>query len=121
MTYTYEARGRLLAGISEINTQYAGMEIKYTVDLVPIGPDRLILKPYNIKVAEVNEEQDGGWRDVPELKGETPVAIPLKLQEYLESSVEVKFEKGVVASIKVQGDLPNWVVNMKKVRNLIEF
>lgn len=114
-TYTYAVKGRLMAGIAEINRQYAGMEMEYNMDIVVIGPNRLNLKPSNFRVIEVNDElEDGGWRDASHLNSQTPFDLPSELRAYLESPIEVEMSKGIVKSIKVQGDLPTWAVNLKR-------
>lgn len=113
--YTYQVRGRLMTGISEINTQYAGLELDYKVVLTVVGPNTVVLKPQGFKAVEVNAELDGGWRD-GELNNESPVDIKGELREYLESPIELTLRQGVIDSIKVESHLPTWAVNIKKAQ-----
>jgi hypothetical protein len=85
------------------------------MELTVIGPDTIHLKPQNFKAVEVNNDIDGGWRDGI-LQNENPVQINGQLQEYLESPIEMRMKQGVVDSIKVDGRLPTWAVNMKKAQ-----
>jgi hypothetical protein len=113
--YTYQVRARLMTGISEINTQYAGMEVEYKIVLTAVGPNTIVLKPQGFKAIEVNAELEGGWRD-GEMKEESPVDIKGELREYLESPIEATLRQGVVDSIKVEASLPTWAVNIKKAQ-----
>lgn len=113
-TYTYDVRGRVLTGLSQ-HTQYSGLQVEYQMELTVVGPDTIHLKPQNFRAVEVNSELDGGWRDGI-LQNENPVAIKGQLQKYLESPIEMRMKQGVVDSIKVDGRLPTWAVNMKKAQ-----
>jgi len=66
-----------------------------------------------MKFFEVNDVIKGGWRD-GEFRNPTPVELTEEIRQWLESPMDVVFNKGVVESIRVQADLPNWVINMKK-------
>jgi hypothetical protein len=113
--YTYQVRGRLMTGISEINTQYAGLEVEYKMVLTAVGPNTIVLKPQGFKAVEVNAEIEGGWRE-GELKDQSPIDIKGELREYLESPIEATVRQGVVDSIKVEAHLPTWAVNIKKAQ-----
>jgi len=56
--YTYEVRGRLMTGISKINTQYAGLEIEYQVELTAIGPQTVVLNVSFLKFKEKSASRD---------------------------------------------------------------
>jgi hypothetical protein len=113
--YIYRVDGRLMSGISKINTQYAGLQLKYKVIVTVTGPNRLNLNPVDLKAVELNEEIEGGWREGM-LRGESQAEIPHELRQYLESPIEVTLRKGIVESIQVQGDLPTWAINMKRAQ-----
>jgi len=115
-SYKYKAQGRIMTGISEINRQYAGLEVKYEIVATAIGPNTVLLDPQNFQAVEVNSElANGGWRD-GELQNETPVEIQSELRDYLESPIELTMKQGIVDSIKVEGHLPTWAVNIKKAQ-----
>lgn len=114
-SYKYAVRGRLMNGVAELNTQYAGLEVDYKVILTVTGSNTVNWKATDFKVYEVNDVIKKGWRD-GELVNETPVEIKPEFREYLESPMEITFEQGVVKSIKVDGRLPNWALNMKKAQ-----
>jgi hypothetical protein len=113
-TYTYDVRGRVLTGLSQ-HTQYSGLQVEYQMKLTVVGPDTIHLKPINFKAVEVNSEIEGGWRDGI-LQNENPAQIKGQLKQYLESPIEMRMKQGVVDSIKVDGRLPTWAVNMKKAQ-----
>jgi hypothetical protein len=113
-TYTYDVRGRVFTGLAK-HTQYSGMQIEYQMLLTVVGPNTINLKPTNFKAIEVNSQIDGGWRD-GYLQNESPAQIQGQLQEYLESPIEVTMKQGIVESIKVDGRLPTWAVNVKKAQ-----
>jgi hypothetical protein len=113
--YTYQVRGRLMTGITEINTQYAGLEVEYQIVLTAVGPQTVLLKPQGFKAVEVNAELKGGWRD-GQLKEQSPLEIKGELRAFLESPIEMTMRQGVVESIKVEANLPTWAVNMKKAQ-----
>jgi hypothetical protein len=111
--YRYKVRGRVMAGISEINTQYAGLQLEYT-QVVTVGSNGVInVKTEELRAIEVNEELDGGWRDGQITKGQE-ASIPSELKHYLTCPMDMIVKRGVVQSIKVPSDLPTWAVNIKK-------
>jgi hypothetical protein len=112
--YKYQVRGRVMAGIAEINTQYAGLELHYVQLITVTAPNVLNVKTEELKAIETNEElQEGGWRDGQIRKGQE-AQIPEELRHYLTAPMDMILEKGVVGSIKVPSDLPTWAVNIKK-------
>jgi hypothetical protein len=114
--YRYKVRGRAMAGISEINTQYAGLQLEYTALVTATGNGVLNVKTEDLKVIETNEElENGGWRDGQIRKGQE-AQIPHELKEYLTSPMDLTLKKGVVESIRVESNLPTWAVNMKKAQ-----
>jgi len=114
-SYTYAVRGRAMSGITEINTQYAGLEMSYDVILTILGENKIHLKPTHIKLVEVNDKIHGGWRD-GDLRNEHSVELTEEFRKYLESPIEFTMEKGIVTSLKVESSLPIWAVNMKKAQ-----
>jgi hypothetical protein len=112
-TYHYAVRGRLMNGLTEISTQYSGLEMDYKLRLSVTQHNIVNFKPQEMKFFEVNDVLNGGWRD-GELRNERPVELSQEIRQYLESPMDVTFNKGVVESITVQGNLPTWAVNMKK-------
>jgi hypothetical protein len=114
-SYHYAVRGRLMNGVSEINTQYAGIEADYKVILTVTGPNTVNWKATDFKLFEVNDVIKKGWRD-GELVNERPVELKPEFRQYLESPMDITFRQGVVESIKVDGRLPTWAVNMKKAQ-----
>jgi hypothetical protein len=112
-TYHYAVRGRLMNGLTEISTQYSGLEMDYRLRLTVIGENTVNFKPEEMKFYEVNDVLKGGWRD-GELRNERPVELTQEIRQYLESPMDVTFNKGIVESITLQGNLPTWAVNMKK-------
>lgn len=114
-SYTYAVRGRVMSGITEINTQYAGLEMNYNVVLTITGENTINLKPMHLKLVEVNDKIHGGWRD-GEFREERPVELTEEFRGYLESPIEFTLEKGIVTSLKVESNLPLWAINMKKAQ-----
>lgn len=114
-SYTYAVRGRVMSGITEINTQYAGLEMNYNVILNVVGHNTIVLKPTHIKLVEVNDKIHGGWRD-GEFRGEHTVELTEEFRAYLESPIEFTLEQGIVTSLKVENNLPMWAINMKKAQ-----
>jgi len=114
-TYTYAVRGRLMTGISEINTQYSGMEMDYKMILTVLDKNTILLKPTEFRILEVHDKLFGGWRDA-ELKGERVVDMKPEFLRFLESPIELTLNRGVVETIKVEKELPVWAVNIKKAQ-----
>jgi len=114
-TYTYAVRGRLMTGISEINTQYSGMEMDYKMILTVLDRNTILLKPTEFRIVEVHDKLFGGWRDA-ELKGERPVDMKPEFLRFLESPIELTLNRGVIDTIKVEKELPVWAVNIKKAQ-----
>jgi len=112
-TYKYMVRGRLMNGVTEIKTQYAGMEMDYTLLVTVTRENTVMLKPYDYKIYEVNQVLPGGWRD-SELVNERLIELTPEVRAFFESPIEVLFKNGVVESIKVEKNLPLWVENMKR-------
>ena len=102
-------------GVAEINTQYAGLEVDYKVVLTVTGDNTVNWKATDFKLFEVNDVLKGGWRD-GELVNERPVELKAEFREYLESPMDLVFNQGVIESIKVDGRLPTWAINMKKAQ-----
>lgn len=111
--YRYKVRGRVMAGISEIAQQYAGLQLEYDQVITPVGGSVINIKTENLKAIEVNEDIELGWSRGILKKGQE-ASIPQELKQYLTSPMEVQLQRGVVTSIKVQGNLPTWAVNIKK-------
>jgi len=114
-TYTYAVRGRLMTGISEINTQYSGMEMDYKMMLTVLDRNTILLKPTEFRILEVHDKLVGGWRDA-DLKGERPIDMKPEFLRCLESPIELTLNRGVVETIKVEKELPVWAINIKKAQ-----
>jgi len=111
--YVYGVTSRLMTGISEINTQYAGLELHYRIALQVVNPTTIVIKPEHISAYEVNAEQPDGWRETV-LENKTPVEMQPEMMAYLESPMELTMKDGYVEAIKVEENLPTWAVNLKK-------
>jgi len=114
-TYTYVVRGRLMTGISEINTQYSGLEMDYKIMMTVVDGNTLVLKPSEFKVLEVHDKLNGGWRDA-RLENQRPVELTDDFRTYLESPVVLRMNRGLIQSIKVEHSLPVWAINIKKAQ-----
>jgi hypothetical protein len=112
--YRYKVRGRVMAGISEIDTQYSGLQLEYVQLMTVTGQGVINVKTEQLKVIETNDElTNGGWRDGQIRKGQE-ASIPQELKHYLTCPMDLIIKKGVVEAIKVPSDLPTWAVNIKK-------
>lgn len=89
--------------------------MNYNVIITVVRDNTINLKPMHIKLVEVNDKINGGWKD-GELREEHPVELTEEFRQYLESPVEFTLERGVVTSLKVENNLPLWAVNMKKAQ-----
>jgi len=104
-TYTYVVRGRMMTGLSEINTQYSGLDMDYKILLTRVDQNTVVLKPTEFKIVEVHDRIHGGWRDA-ELHEQNPVDLKPEFRTYLESPIVLVLNRGIVESIKVERSLP---------------
>jgi len=114
-SYTYTVNSRALAGITEINNEYAGLQFSYDLICTPMGGNFVNVQFKNLQVLEVNEQLEQGWTQTPIEQGRV-AEIPSELQTYLTSPMNMKVVKGVVESIQVEGNLPTWAINIKKAQ-----
>ncbi|CAG7733965.1 unnamed protein product, partial [Allacma fusca] len=64
-SYTYSVHSRALAGITEINNKYAGLQFSYDLIATPMGGNFVNVQFKNLQVLEVNEQLEQGWRQTP--------------------------------------------------------
>jgi hypothetical protein len=114
-TYTYVVRGRMMTGMSEIDTQYSGIEMDYKILLTVVDKNTLVLKPTEFTIVEVHDKLHGGWRD-SKLKDKHPIELKGEFLHCLESPIVLMIKDGVIDTIKVEKELPVWAVNIKKAQ-----
>ena len=113
--YVYDYSGRLLSGIPEIDSTYAGLVLKGAVIIQVTSQNNFKLQMRNFSFGTFNKKllgpEDGNWRQV---LLEANTTIDYQYKKMLESPVEVQFHKGRVSTIKFSNQELQWSVNMKK-------
>merc|ERR1711887_38722 len=113
--YVYTYSGKILTGIPQVDSTFAGMSITGQVIVQAITANTLKLAIRDVGFSTFNERLGGmeprNWRTVA-----TPTTNPLTdlLKKHMESPVEFVVEKGIISTIKISAEEPQWSVNFKK-------
>merc|ERR1711970_1461382 len=113
--YVYTYSGKILTGIPQVDSTFAGMSITGQVIVQAITGNTLKLAIRDVGFSTFNERLGGveplNWRTVA-----TPTTNPLTdlLKKHMESPVEFVVEKGIISTIKISSEEPQWSVNFKK-------
>jgi len=113
--YVYQYHGKILTGIPELDSQFAGLALQGQILIQSSSQDTYKMMMKNIKFGTFNEKltsaEPKSWRNV-EVEATTPLTT--EFQTYMESPVEFKILNGEISSVMVSSDEPNWCINMKK-------
>merc|ERR1711936_927787 len=115
--YVYSYNGRILTGIPQIDSTFAGMSLEgeVIVQATPQNTYKIMMK--NVKFGTFNDHLSGSsqqpknWRNV-QVESSTPLTSQYK--QYMESPVEFSVEQGQFSTVKVSSQEPQWAVNFKK-------
>jgi len=113
--YVYQYYGRLLTGIPQIDTTYAGLALKGKVIIQVTSQTNFKLQMRDVNFGTYNQKLSGpeqeNWRNV-QVEANTPLDPHYK--QMLESPVEFQIQQGEISSVKLSNQEPQWSVNMKK-------
>jgi len=113
--YVYQYYGRLLTGIPQIDSTYAGHALKGEVTIQVTSQNNFKLQMKNVHFGTYNQKLSGpeqqNWRNV-QVEANTPLDSHYK--QMLESPVEFQIQQGEISSVKLSNQEPQWSVNMKK-------
>merc|ERR1712186_160286 len=115
--FVYEYYGRMLTGIPQLDSTFAGMALKSKVIVQVTEQNLYKIQMKDVKYGTFNEKLSGpnsdNWRSV-EVESDIPLSGEYK--KMLETPFEVKMSKygGEISSIKISTAEPQWSVNMKK-------
>merc|ERR1711862_249578 len=113
--YVYTYSGKILTGIPQVDSTFAGMAITGQVIVQATTTNTFKLALRDVGFSTFNERLAGGeprnWRTVA-----TPTTNPLTdlFKKHMESPVEFIVEKGIISSLKISAEEPQWSVNFKK-------
>jgi len=113
--YAYSYSGKILTGIPEIDTTFAGMSITGQVIVQSTGIDSFKLAMQEVGMSTFNDKMSGSdpvnWRNVI-----TPKTNPLveEYQQHIESPTEFTIENGEISTMLVSNTEPLWSINFKK-------
>merc|ERR1712121_554891 len=108
--------GRILTGLPEVDSQYAGMALQAQVVVQTISQNNFKLQMKDVKYGTYNEQLSSrnsveNWRNV-NVEANTPLSGEQK--QMLESPVEFQIQQGQISAVKVSSQEPQWSINMKK-------
>merc|ERR1712168_607994 len=115
--YVYNYSGRILTGIPQIDSTFAGMSMEGQVIVQATSQNSIKMMMRNVKFGTFNDHLSGSsqqptnWRNV-QLESSTPLTS--QYQQYMESPVEFTMEQGQFSTVKVNSEEPQWAVNFKK-------
>merc|ERR1712061_569873 len=115
--FVYEYYGRMLTGIPQLDSTFAGMALKSKVIVQVTEQNLYKIQMKDVKYGTFNEKLSGpnsdNWRSV-EVESDIPLSGEYK--KMLETPFEVKMSKygGEISSMKISTAEPQWSVNMKK-------
>merc|ERR1712168_308060 len=115
--YVYDYSGRILTGIPQIDSTFAGMSMEGEVIVQATSQNSFKMMMRNVKFGTFNDHLSGSsqqptnWRNV-QLESSTPLTS--QYQQYMESPVEFTVEQGQFSTVKVNSEEPQWAVNFKK-------
>merc|ERR1711887_5607 len=113
--YVYTYSGKILTGIPEVDTTFAGMSITGHIIVQATRVNTFKLAVRDVGFSTFNEKLTGveprNWRSV-----DTPATAPLtaSFKIHMESPVEFVVEKGIISTVKISAEEPQWSVNFKK-------
>merc|ERR1711887_397030 len=113
--YVYTYSGKILTGIPEVDTTFAGMSITGHIIVQATRVNTFKLAIRDVGFSTFNEKLTGveprNWRSV-----DTPATAPLtaSFKIHMESPVEFVVEKGIISTVKISAEEPQWSVNFKK-------
>merc|ERR1711874_895536 len=115
--FVYEYYGRMLTGIPQLDSTFAGMALKSKVIVQVTEQNLYKIQMKDVKYGTFNEKLSGpnsdNWRSV-EVESDIPLSGEYK--KMLETPFEVKMSKygGEISSMKISSAEPQWSVNVKK-------
>jgi len=113
--YVYQYHGRLLTGIPQIDSTYAGLALQGKVIIQVTSQNTFKLQMRDVNFGTYNQKLSGpeqqNWRNV-KVEANTPLDSHYK--QMLESPVEFQLQQGEISSVKLSNQEPQWSVNMKK-------
>merc|ERR1711973_93653 len=115
--YVYSYTGRILTGIPQIDSTFAGMSMEGQVYVQATSQNSVKMMMKNVKFGTFNEHLSGStqqptnWRNV---KVESSTPLTSQYKQYMESPVEFSVEQGQFSTMKVSSEEPHWSVNFKK-------
>jgi len=113
--YVYTYSGKILTGIPQIDTTFAGLSITGQVIVQATGTNTFKIAMKDVGISTFNDKLVGveplNWRTVA-----TPPTNPLTdlYRKHMESPVEVTLENGKISMVKISAEEPQWAVNFKK-------
>jgi len=113
--YVYTYSGKILSGIPELDSTFAGLSLSGKVILQATSQNTFKLAMKEVGFSQFNEKFSGmkpfNWRNVV-----TPATSPVigMAKQYMESPVEFSITTGDLTSVKVSSSEPEWSVNFKK-------
>jgi len=116
--YEFDYQGKILNGIPELNSQFAGLTIQAKVILQAKDSQTFKLALKNVRSNKFNEKLTGPeaqiWQSWMKLKTPEPQGIPSEFESILESPVEFSMINGEIRRIQISQNEPEWAVNFKK-------
>ena len=113
--FVYEYSGRMLTGIPQLDSTFAGMSLKSKVYVQVTAQNYYKIQLKDVKYGTFNEKLTGpkpeNWRSV-ELESSTELTG--EYRQYLETPFEIKMVNGDIEYVKISTTEPDWCVNMKK-------
>merc|ERR1712142_852443 len=115
--YVYNYSGRILTGIPQIDSTFAGMSMEGQVIVQATSQNSFKMMMRNVKFGTFNDHLSGSsqqptnWRNV-QLESSSPLTS--QYQQYMESPVEFTVEQGQFSTVKLNSEEPQWAVNFKK-------
>merc|ERR1719489_426460 len=115
--YVYDYSGRILTGMPQIDSTFAGMSMEGEVIVQATSQNSFKMMMRNVKFGTFNDHLSGSsqqptnWRNV-QVESSTPLSS--QYQQYMESPVEFTVEQGQFSTVKVNSEEPQWAVNFKK-------
>merc|ERR1719419_1772264 len=115
--YVYSYTGRILTGIPQIDSTFAGMSMEGEVYVQATSQNTVKMMMKNVKFGTFNDHLSGStqqptnWRNV---KVESSTPLTSQYKQYMESPVEFSVEQGQFSTMKVSSEEPHWSVNFKK-------
>merc|ERR1712001_693367 len=114
--YVYDCQGKLLSGIPELDTHFAGLKIEGKIILQTLDTETFKLALKDVKYSKFNEKLTGSaeyqnWRHLITPEGQQ---IPSEFERVLKSPIEFSMSNGEITKIKVSEVEPTWAINLKK-------